>query len=1839
MKRLTVSVAVLVVAVLPVWGQNQSAAASSSPSVRTAKTFAEGRRGDDRTVSNSAALSRIFARVLPGYTFKRSKMKGCRVDRASPDGFWTCRAEDSKTNEVAWADFYKRHPANFCEAINLFASNDMTNVLGGCRNRMSFLRLAACVIEESCPDVSGAKEYCAKLRSQADELTQALRASTWAESAKPTPESRAKKLAEGSAAVQAGEAKNIATKKSHPRRTVNLDRASSDVVIRILQLKSPRFVCNGFLSYSPVSFRSAPGVRLSDSQVVSMACEALRMNGVSFTEDGDKVHIGRGVPTTSTPMWATSAQLKEEFVRAFKSTNENVPVDASWNFQSALPSDVAGFLADTMKMALIFCPGLSQERISCACDGMTAYDAASKLYDELIAKKVALFEFEAGIWKAAPKKDAYETFSSEGKTYVRIVAGAEKYVGDIVIPSSIGDDPVVSIGSGAFEDCSLLTSIRIPSGVTNIELSAFRGCKKLKSVTIPPSVTSIGGGAFENCISLESLTIPSSVKNLGYLMLEGCSGLRTLTISSLKGEPRSRHGALRSVTIPDGVTSIESEAFRDFGGIETVTIPNGVEDIGALAFYYCSGLKSVTIPTSVTNIGHEAFAACSRLESVTIPSSVTSLGENAFSRCPKLTTVCVVRDGKEEHLTISEFKEQWKSRMVDRTSTESRRQAIVCGKEKNVRIWKDPQTEITWCYSVCNDDTASLKPSLCFSKGMPTLSGDVVIPEILDGHVVTDIVWWDIGDCVDLTSLRIPKTVRQLRMNSASVFTLTNLTIEAGCGCSRSIGRFVLEGTWLQAVCAGGTSRLAIPEEVEGLVEGCFAGASWLEEVRIPSTVKKVAAGAFAGCKGLYRRYDPDGRGYMVFDGWLIPDGNIKCRELEVPLGVRHIASTEYPERCWKNVTSVKFPEGLVSIGEGAFVGSNIETIEFPGSLKRCDGFGKAPLVFGRRVVSDRPLRNVIFNSGDASFCMPDSVRRVTFAEGVTDIGVLPEGRSRSGLSGGAGVTTVVLPAGLRSICTLPDFPELTEITIPSSVTNIGKTVFQSCKKLRTVGVEKNGSVELVPIDEFRRLWNLFFPGGSIHLTDAKTGIRWLCGHGGGLRPRSDSVRIVGMEGGGAPTSLAIPESLEGLTVEGVVWDKMVLPSVVELRIPRGMTCFDRGAVERALPNLQSIVVEDGNKSFSSSDGVLCDAKTVSVWYCPRTRKGRVSLADGIKIVADGAFSGCTNVTEIVMPSSVKTIDANAFSGCSRLEKLHLPEGLCSIGDGAFDGCVKLLEKAKRYDGFYVLDGWVVDPWGVGIQEHGVLGRELVLPDGVRGVAERTFAKSKVRDFATNEVWTVKPMLSASFPKSLRHIDDGAFSGAEIERLVLPDGIRSIGATAFSDCTNLLSVSIPSTIEKWGVDVSWRSGGGAVFRGCTSLKEVRIVEGLRELPTAGFDGCCSLESVAIPSSVTNGLENAFSECPSLQSLVVSSENPIYQSFDGVVYTKDGKKIIFCPRGKQTVDIPNGVTSIGYGAFYSCANLTSLVIPSSIKVIGPNAFSCCNSITNITIPEGVECIGYSTFGNCRRLVEIRMPSTVREIGLLAGEGECVPERILTAPGDADRIYEIMDTHRSPLIKTSGQKDRRFEVDGNAVVRKTSRVERNGDCVETVSWQRWRDPETGIAWLYSVQGDDAVDVRTEFLKGYKGHLEVPAQLGGKQVSGLLGLYGGGDVTSLSLPMSVTNVNAKVLESCTKLKSVKMNVDGELKTIEMEDLRKQWNLSGSKNPAVSPAKGNLRQGGLLRARRLQRRQQEAAAKAQTDQAKAQREAAEQAEQRAQILAIQEELRRVREAKAAAKEKQKGK
>ena len=177
------------------------------------------------------------------------------------------------------------------------------------------------------------------------------------------------------------------------------------------------------------------------------------------------------------------------------------------------------------------------------------------------------------------------------------------------------------LGISAFEGCSSLTSLTIPSSVTSIGAFAFKGCSGLTSLTIPSGVTSIGYSAFEGCSSLTSLTIPSSVTSIGSVAFA--------------------YSGLTSLTIPSGVTSIGESTFYGCSGLINLTIPSSVTSIGNQAFSGCSGLTSLTIPSGVTSIGEAAFSGCCGLTSLTIPSSVTSIDHNAFSGCSGLTSIYV----------------------------------------------------------------------------------------------------------------------------------------------------------------------------------------------------------------------------------------------------------------------------------------------------------------------------------------------------------------------------------------------------------------------------------------------------------------------------------------------------------------------------------------------------------------------------------------------------------------------------------------------------------------------------------------------------------------------------------------------------------------------------------------------------------------------------------------------------------------------------------------------------------------------------------------------------------------------------------------------------------------------------------------------------------------------------------------------------------------------------------------------------------------------------------------------------------------------------------------------
>ena len=160
-----------------------------------------------------------------------------------------------------------------------------------------------------------------------------------------------------------------------------------------------------------------------------------------------------------------------------------------------------------------------------------------------------------------------------------------------------------------------------------------------------------------------------------------------------------------------------------------------------------------------------------------------------------------------------------------------------------------------------------------------------------------------------------------------------------------------------------------------------------------------------------------------------------------------------------------------------------------------------------------------------------------------------------------------------------------------------------------------------------------------------------------------------------------------------------------------------------------------------------------------------------------------------------------------------------------------------------------------------------------------------------------------------------------IKYVTLPDGLTSIGYSAFAECSSLTSITIPNSVT---------SIGGSAFEGCSSLTSITIPNSVTSIGSFAFHKCYSLTSITIPNSVTSIGVWAFYRCSSLTSVAIGNS----------VTSIEDKAFYQCS-SLTSITIPNSVTSIGGEAFYSCSSLTSVTLGNSVTSIGGNAFYRCN----------------------------------------------------------------------------------------------------------------------------------------------------------------------------------------------------------------------------------------------------------------------------------------------------------
>ena len=1104
----------------------------------------------------------------------------------------------------------------------------------------------------------------------------------------------------------------------------------------------------------------------------------------------------------------------------------------------------------------------------------------------------------------------------------------------VTIPES-----VTTIGSSAFHDCKSLTSITIPNGVTSIGESAFRECASLTSITIPDSVTLIDGNAFYHCTSLESITVGSGVTSIGSNAFYGCTGELILNCSRLG----LYKGQFTKLTIGDSVTSIGDYVFSDCTSLTSVIIGNSVTEIGTYAFRRCTSLTSVTIGNSVTSIEYEAFAycdsltninfpdspngvisigeaafaVCKSLESLTIPSSVTSIGERAFEQCTSLTNVTI--DDGDTSIGERAF--------YDCTSLTN----ITIGKGtkefmfnvfKNCNIKKVYyKSDISnWCnlYFDSIESTPIRGVSELYIDGQ--LVEDVVLPEGL-----THIRHFAFANYTKLKSVKFPTSLISIDDGVFSgctsltdiIFPESLVTLGGGSCVTPNYdqGGFSMVGN--------GPAASMYPD-----IWGAFYGCVGIKTITIPENVTSINGKVFEGCSSLETIYSPSTTA-PTLKGSPFP---ATLKEIKVPSS----AYVDYVSS-WSEYASIISADGT---GDDSSSDSNDRVIYYTTSdnnpIKLHSNATGA--YYNKNYFGAKPILNT-YENGQG---------RIIFDGPVTRFGHMSYNPFES--------------------CTT-----LTSITIPDSVTEIGYSVFYNCKSLTRVNISNLSAWFKIDFGNYSA--NPLYYGAKLYLngnelTDITipSDITEIKNYAFYKYKSLTSVNIpnsvtsIGKYAFGECTSLTSVNIPNGVTSIGeyAFGDCASLTSV---NIPNSVTSIEKGLFD-GCTLLTSITIPNSVTSIGEYAFGDCASLT------------SITIGSGVTSIGDKAFSGCKSLTSITIPDSVTEIRYNTFGGCTSLTSVTIPDGVTSIGKSAFYNCSSLTSITIP-DGvtsigsyaFYNCKSLTNITIGSGVTSIGdeafyCAGGKLVVNSNILSnwfkaalITELVIGES-VTNIGDKAFYDCESLTSVTLPKSVTSIGEDAFYDCKKMQYVFYGGELaqwcSIDMATDNSCplywsgTLLLNGNIPT--GEITIPEGTKKIPVGTFRNNSLITKVIIPNGVTSIGSSAFYGCTSLTSITIPNSVTSIGGSAFYNCSSLTSITIP---------DGV--TSIGSYAFYNCKSLTSITIGNSVTSIGYAAFYYCSSLTSVTIPDSVTSIGKEAFRYCNSLTSVYCkPTTPPSLGSSAF---------------------------------------------------------------------------------------------------------------------------------------------------------------------------------------------------------------------------------------------------------------------------------------
>ena len=919
--------------------------------------------------------------------------------------------------------------------------------------------------------------------------------------------------------------------------------------------------------------------------------------------------------------------------------------------------------------------------------------------------------------------------------------------------------------------------------------------------------------------NIKNVVIEDGITSIGSFAFYGCS----LTNIRIPGSVTSIGNcaiedcmSLTSVTIPGSVSSIGEYAFRDCRNLTDATILDGVTSIENRAFWGCSSLTSVTIPNSVTNIGESAFWNCNKLTSVTIPDGVTSIEDLVFSSCYSLTSITIPNS----------------------VTSIGNRAFRSCTKLTSITIPDGVISIGNFAFSGCNELTS------------------ITIPDS-----VTSIGDSAFEECRILTSISIPDSVTSIGGNVFKNCTRLK-TISLSCKSSLKKSDF---GEQANLVSASHILKKTAAKAVTCTENGnkeywtCeHCGKYFLSDDTNPETAKAVE-----------------------LSETVIPASHKLTKvEAKAPTCTED-GNKEYwtCEHCGKYFLSDDAnPETAKAVEQSEFI---IPALNHKNAIiqNASEPTETAPGYSGDRYCPD--CDKVVekgytyWNEGNLTWKLyEDGTLNISGTGAMKDYN---DDDNPSPVYQNSNVKKVVIEKGVTSIgnYAFSGCLGLKSITIPDGITSIGDHAFDSCINLRSITLPD--SITSIGMWAFYNCWNV----SSIIIPDGVTSIEDFT--------FNSCISL---------TSITIPNSVTNIKSSAF----HNCADLTSITIPDSVTSIGYAAFSNC-DSLQTISLGCGSalKKSDFGDQANLVSYTNQHLLTKTEAKAKTCTEDGNKEYWTCEHCGKYFLSDDTNPETAKAVEQSEFiiPASHKLTKVEAKDATCTEdGNKAYWTC----EHCGKY--FLSDDSNPETATAVELSEtvipalkhKNATTRGVVEPNGTKpGYSgdrycpdcDTVLEKGYTYWNEGNLTWKLDAngTLTISGTGTMKDYDynnnpsPANQKKGSVKKVVIKDGVTSIGNFAFYNCTSLTSITIPDSV--------------------TSIE------------LAAFNNCNNLTSITIPDSVTSIGDSAFELCNKLSSITLSNNITSIGNwaFHGCHLT--------------SITIPDSVTSIGAMAFYSCSNLQTI----------------------------------------------------------------------------------------------------------------------------------------------------------------------------------------------------------------------------------------------------------------------------------------------------------------------------